>query len=187
MKWEINSRVLVILVIFMVAVASYASASARALTEQEYVTKNVELTERATSIMARFSEACTDFSEGEISLESLELILTDCSEDMNAVANEAAFLSPPPGYEESHRHWIRGINLYNSAMFEATIFFEDADINHIYLATDMLGEGNTEIQLAIAALPTPTPTPTPTTPTPGFEAVFAILGLLTIAYWRRRW
>lgn len=41
--------------------------------------------------------------------------------------------------------------------------------------------------------PTPTITPTPTpTPTlmeeeePGFEAVFAILGLLAVAYWRRK-
>jgi len=30
--------------------------------------------------------------------------------------------------------------------------------------------------------PTPTPTPTPTMPTPGFEAVFALCGLIALAY-----
>jgi len=53
----------------------------------------------------------------------------------------------------------------------------------------------------VTPTPTPTVTPTPTPPSfiesilgrpgarvvPGFEAVFAILGLLTMAYWRRRW
>ena len=37
--------------------------------------------------------------------------------------------------------------------------------------------------------PTPTPSPTPTvtsTPTPGFEAVFAIAGLLAVVYLLRR-
>jgi len=36
--------------------------------------------------------------------------------------------------------------------------------------------------LAIKPAATPTPTPTPTEEVPGFEAVFAIAGLLAIAY-----
>jgi len=34
-------------------------------------------------------------------------------------------------------------------------------------------------------IPTPTATPTPTPPTPGFEAIYAMIGMLIVTYWRR--
>jgi len=128
------------------------TATPTAASELEYLDKIMGLNERTSYILARDNDATTDFVDGKISLATFEYIVTDCSEDMNAVANEAAFLSPPPGYEEFHGHWIKSVNLYNSAMFEMTLFFEDGDVNHIYIATDMLEEGTKETRLATAAL-----------------------------------
>lgn len=121
--------------------------------ELEYLENINGLSNRMSDILARFNAACTDFNEGKIGLATFEYIVNDCSDDMYAVAIEAAFLSPPPGYEEFHGHWIKSINLCDSAMFEMVLFFVDEDINHIYLATDIMKEGNREAELATAALP----------------------------------
>lgn len=121
--------------------------------ELEYLDKVMELNERTSNILARFGGASADFSEGKIGLATLEYIHIDCSDDMMVVAIEATFLDPPHDFEEFHGHWIKSINLCDSAMFEATLYFVDEDINHIYLATDMLEESTRETDLATAALP----------------------------------
>ena len=79
---------------------------------------------------------------------------------------------------ESHsiQHTFRILET-KDRFFTARVTFEDATGNK--------RETSTEIYI-MTEVPTPTPTPMPTPTPPGFEAVFAIAGLLAVAYLLKR-
>ncbi len=153
MRVKVMKKIVVILALMLVTamVAGCVESSTSEVTK--YSDKVRELNERTLDILTCGSDAIGDVNDGKISLATCEYLVTDCSEDMNTIANEAALLSPPPGYEEFHGHWIKMINLCNSSMFEMTLFFEDGNKNHLDLSLDMLEESSRELQLAKDALP----------------------------------
>lgn len=118
------------------------------MTEEEYADWVIDFSGRMTPLFKAISSTSVSASKGIISLDEAKKRFKSYSNVLAGYVEEAKDIDPPAKYEESHKHLVKGLELWVEALDIAYQAIDTNDNDLMLLAVQKIDEANKELELA---------------------------------------